>query len=76
MASPASGPGTPIKINDKILPPEKPRPIGINPPKIRVKPRMPGIGRGGGGTIQQFPGPQPYLPIKQTTAVNTVYKTY
>ena len=28
------------------------------------------------GSDMPFPGPRPYAPIKQTKAVNKVYKTY
>ena len=91
MASPAPGGGNPIMprqprltnkrqpVVDPIVPgggkPKRPRPPrkGPNPgldfPNPGLNPR-PIIGP------QPFPGPRPYAPIKQTKAVNKVYKTY
>ena len=75
MASPAIGGSNP----------KMPRQPKLKPPKVQpIKPKLPGAEKpypmprikDDMVTIQPFPGPQSYAPIKQTKAVNKVYKTY
>ena len=85
MASPASGPGKPIVDrfggNNGRLGDMRPLPVkGKKPKQVKLKSTsgreilMPGIKNDRNDMM--FPQPMPYTPIKQTKAVNKVYKTY
>ena len=77
MPSPASRPRV---IVDPIVPGQKNK----KPKQPKLKPKLPGAEKpypmpriiDDKVSIQPFPGPGPYSPIKQTKAVNQVYKTY
>ena len=81
MASPTIGGGMPLMprqpgqrpelVVDPIIPGQgrrkRPRPPKLEKPRLK-KPVV--------SLLVGFPGPRPYAPIKQTKAVNKVYKTY
>jgi hypothetical protein len=86
MASPTPGGGRPKMPRQ---PGERPELVvdpvpGKKPKQPKLKPKLPGPEKpypmpriiDDKVTTQPFPGPQPYAPIKQTKAVNKVYKTY